>query len=364
MNPVATQQVALNNSLVALEMRHIKDAPIDDCSKCSLRKVHPKKERKYKKVASPLRKLSPILEEESAEKPKKAKKPAKKSTTMPTTCVVIRDTPNVLVSKKKAPSKGDKGKCDRFSSKLKVLNESQDKITGTVERTRTKPRVLDVPKYLSESENDSWGDRGDDDNDDDNNEVTKDDDNEDDVEIDANDDKEASDSEKTDSDEDENLNLNQNDNEKEEKEEVYVRTLDTLQFNDDDKEYDELYMDANVRSKVAEEEEKTEGSKQSSSISSVFASKFLNLDNVPPVIVEVDSIMNVKTPQEESSTQSGHKDKDKDKDEDPPARLDQGLKKRKTKKDTETSKGSKVKESKSGSSKGFMSQSKSSGKSA
>ncbi|GJY76930.1 hypothetical protein Tco_0482046 [Tanacetum coccineum] len=102
-----------------------------------------------------------------------------------------------------------------------------------------------------------------------------------------------------------------------------------------------MYKDVNVRSKVAEHEEvgkedaemtdtthesasqensyeqviedahvtltssqKTKGSKQSSSISSDFASKFLNLDNVPPVIDEVASMMNVKTPHEELSTQA------------------------------------------------------------
>ncbi|GKC76762.1 hypothetical protein Tco_1127536, partial [Tanacetum coccineum] len=56
--------------------------------------------------------------------------------------------------------------------------------------------------------------------------------------------------------------------------------------------------------------------------------------------------------------------KDKDKDEDPSARPDQGLKKRKTSKDVEPSRGSKSKESKSRSSKGSKSQSKSYGKSA
>ncbi|GJY19078.1 hypothetical protein Tco_0390569 [Tanacetum coccineum] len=55
---------------------------------------------------------------------------------------------------------------------------------------------------------------------------------------------------------------------------------------------------------------------------------------------------------------------DKDKDEDPLGRPDQGLKKRKTSKDVEPSRGSKSKESKSSSSKGSKSQSKSSGKSA
>ncbi|GKB83659.1 hypothetical protein Tco_0950554 [Tanacetum coccineum] len=55
--------------------------------------------------------------------------------------------------------------------------------------------------------------------------------------------------------------------------------------------------------------------------------------------------------------------KDKDKDEDPSAGSDRGLKKRKTSKDAEPTKGPKTKESKSGSSKGTKSQSTSSGKS-
>ncbi|GKC73461.1 hypothetical protein Tco_1119344, partial [Tanacetum coccineum] len=352
-------------------------------------------------------------------------------------------------------------------------------------------------------------------NDDNSDEVTKDDD-EDYVESDANDDKEASDNEKTYSNEDENLNLNQNYDDEEEKEKEDVCILDSFEFNDDDKEYDELYKDVNVRSKVAEHEEvrkgdaemtdithenasqensyeqviedahvtltssqKSEGSKQSSSVSSDFASKVLNLDNVPPVIDEVASLMNIKTPHEELSTQAPlnlslhsyttefekkaqaekekyidiieksvkeiikdevksqlpqilpkeisdfatsaaasltefelkkilldkleksksyraaeqHRDlydvlvksyqldkdlfdsygktyslkrsyEDKDKDEDPLAGQDQGLKKRKTSKDTEPSRGSKSKESKSSLSKGSKSQSKSFGKSA
>ncbi|GJS09451.1 hypothetical protein Tco_0366247 [Tanacetum coccineum] len=132
--------------------------------------------------------------------------------------------------------------------------------------------------------------------DDNSDEVTKDDD-EDDVESDVNDDKEASDSEKTYSDEDENLNLNPNDDEEEEKEEEDVRTPNSFEFNDDDEEYDKLHKDVNVSAsqeksyeQVIEDthvtltsSQKTEGSKQSTSISSNFASKFLNLDNVPPV---------------------------------------------------------------------------------
>ncbi|GJV76977.1 hypothetical protein Tco_1508561 [Tanacetum coccineum] len=157
-------------------------------------KATPKKARKFKKVSSPSRKLSLILEEEPAVKPKQAKRPANKSTTVPTTSVVIKDTPSESVPKKKTPAKVDRGK--------------EDKTTRTDEGTGTKPGVPDVPKYLFESENESWGDSGDDEsNDDDCDEITKDDD-EDDVESDADDDNKASDNEKIDSDEDDNPNLN------------------------------------------------------------------------------------------------------------------------------------------------------------
>nr|GEW88944.1 retrovirus-related Pol polyprotein from transposon TNT 1-94 [Tanacetum cinerariifolium] len=76
----------------------------------STRKATPKQARKFKKVASPSKKLSTVLEEEHVEKPKRAKKPVKKSTTMPTTGVAIRDILSVSVSKKKVPTKVDKGK--------------------------------------------------------------------------------------------------------------------------------------------------------------------------------------------------------------------------------------------------------------
>nr|GEU67639.1 integrase, catalytic region, zinc finger, CCHC-type, peptidase aspartic, catalytic [Tanacetum cinerariifolium] len=196
------------------------------------RKATPKNARKFKKVASPLRKLSPVLEEESAVKPKRAKKPAKKSTIVPTAGIAIRDTPTAQLKKtlKKSKLKTHKlhasGSGDGFGSQTKVLNEQEDMTTSTNKGT------------------DSSDD--DDENDDDSDEVTKDDD-EDDVESDVDDDKEASDSEKIDLDKDENLNLNQNDDEEEEYEEEYVRTPYSFEFNDDDEEYEELYEDVNIR---------------------------------------------------------------------------------------------------------------------
>ncbi|GKC89110.1 hypothetical protein Tco_1149759, partial [Tanacetum coccineum] len=148
----------------------------------------------------------------------------------------------------------------------------------------------------------------------------------------------------------------------------------------------------------------TEVPLQSSFVSSDFATQFLNLDNVPPADNEIISMMNVNVRHEEpisdftspmikstitesledvvlaklsSQPQSIYEAaasltefelkkiisdkmqktyslkrgrKDKDKDEDPPVGSDQGMKRRKTSKNVESSKGSKSKESKSTSS--------------
>ncbi|GKG39440.1 hypothetical protein Tco_0463585, partial [Tanacetum coccineum] len=130
------------------------------------------------------KKLSLVLEEEPVKKPKQAEKPAKKSTTMPTVGVVIKDTPGMSVTKKKTLAKGDRGKCidlfskaklledtqlkkafkkskqdtymlhasglgDRVGSQPKVPDESQNKTTDTNEGTSIKLGVPDVPKDQS-----------------------------------------------------------------------------------------------------------------------------------------------------------------------------------------------------------------------
>ncbi|GJY66803.1 retrovirus-related pol polyprotein from transposon TNT 1-94 [Tanacetum coccineum] len=123
--------------------------------------------------------MSHVLEEDPTKKPKQAKKPAKKSTTMQILGVVTRDTPSVFVLKKNALPKDDRSKgidllsdvalleaaqlkkalkkCKKDSHMLhasgsseevgfepKVPDESQDKTTGTDERTGTKPGVPDA----------------------------------------------------------------------------------------------------------------------------------------------------------------------------------------------------------------------------
>nr|GEV01889.1 hypothetical protein [Tanacetum cinerariifolium] len=87
MNPIATQQAALNNALVPPEKR----LKIERCSQAyktyyefAIGKVPPKKARNYKKVALPLRKLSPVKEAEPVKKGKRVKRHVKKSTTRPT----------------------------------------------------------------------------------------------------------------------------------------------------------------------------------------------------------------------------------------------------------------------------------------
>nr|GEX69444.1 hypothetical protein [Tanacetum cinerariifolium] len=242
------------------------------------RKATPKKARKYKKVASPSRKLSPLLEEEPAKRLKKAKKPAKKSTTVPTTGIVIKDTTGVSVLKNKATTKVDRGKGMDLLSDAALLKAAQvkealkksKKDSHKLHPSGSGDEVSSQPKVLDESEDKTTGtDEGtDDDNDDDIDDVSKGDDDK--ANIDD-DDEDAQDSKRTDSDEEKNPNLN------------------LKEFDDD--EYDELYKDVNVRSKDAEHKEVKKGDAEMT-------------DATHEIVDEVAYMMNVKVLHEESSTQA------------------------------------------------------------
>ncbi|GKB81371.1 hypothetical protein Tco_0948266, partial [Tanacetum coccineum] len=183
-------------------------------------------------------------------------------------------TPGVFVSKKKAPAKGDKGKVMELRSDAALLEAAQ------------------ADSQDDESNND------DDDNDNDNKDGKSKDDY-------GNSD--ADDNERTDSDDDE----------EETNEDEYVCTPNPEYGFSYDEECDDLYKDVDVKSLGAEHEKgrkgdvkmtdadqnKTKSSKQSSSVSSDIASKFLILDNVPPVVDKVASMMNEKESQEVQSTQ-------------------------------------------------------------
>nr|GFA11433.1 hypothetical protein [Tanacetum cinerariifolium] len=276
-------------------------------------KVALKKARKFKKIDLPSRKMPHVKEAEPVKKDKKVKRPAKKSTIVPTTGVVIKDTHGVSVSKNKEPPKADRGK--------EVPDESKAKPFDTSKGTGVKPEVPDVLKpNSSDSDNKSWGnsedktdDVNDDVNDDDNDDGNANDDDSGNEDDDGND---AHVSERTDSEDDyKNLSFTLKDYDKEENDKENESDDDDNE-NVYEEEDEDLYKDVDMRSLGAEHEkerkgneemtnadqnvfqeksykqviedahvtltssEKTESSKQSSSVSSDFASKFLILDNL------------------------------------------------------------------------------------
>ncbi|GJT36761.1 copia protein [Tanacetum coccineum] len=289
-------------------------------------KVPPKKARKFKKHASPKLKTVPVSPKEPTQKGKRVKRPAKKATTVPTIGIVIRDTPDKLAAK---------GGAD-FESE--VPDEQTDKPKDINEGTGEKPGVLDVSKDDStNSEAESWGDskdKGDDvnDEDDDDDDDNGDDDNSDDNDDGGNDDGGNED------DYEENPSFTMKDYEEEEHDEEYIFTLKKDKFDDEEKMYEEedddvvkeLYGDLNItqglrdtdmtnaeqgredlqnashKSGFVQEEDdghitlttihdKTEGTMQSSVVSSNFTSKLLNLNNTDPDVNEIASLMNTLT---------------------------------------------------------------------
>ncbi|GJT58259.1 hypothetical protein Tco_0993313 [Tanacetum coccineum] len=207
------------------------------------------------------------------------------------------------------------GSSDGVGSQPKVPDESEDKTTGTDKGTSTIPGVPYVPKYQSESDDESWGESEDDndndsedDNDDNNDDVSKGDNDK------ANSDNDGSDThdnERTDSDDDdENPLFTLKDYDEEDHKEEYESDNDYE--NMFKKEDDDLYKDVNVRSLGTEHEkerkddvemtEKTDDLKQSSSVSSDFANQFLILEKAPPSDHEVTSLMNIKMSHEVPST--------------------------------------------------------------
>nr|GEV43486.1 copia protein [Tanacetum cinerariifolium]GEV94139.1 copia protein [Tanacetum cinerariifolium] len=210
---------------------------------------------------------------------KRVKRHAKKSTTVPIAGVSIRDT-------------------------LGVLDEQQCNTSGTYEGTSTKPGVLDVPTYDFESENESWGDI-EDDNDDECDDKSKDDDDK--ANNDDHGNSNVDDSERIDSDDDdENPSFTLKDYDEEEHDEEY-ESDDDYENMFEEEDYDDLYKDVDVRSlgtehkkerqgaeEMTDADQDTDDSKQSSSVSFDFASKFLIWENVPPAVDEVASMMHVK----------------------------------------------------------------------
>nr|GEV87642.1 hypothetical protein [Tanacetum cinerariifolium] len=230
--------------------------------------------------------------------------------------IINRDTPGVSVSKKKAPPKADRGKGIELLSGAALLKDAQlkkvlEKIrqeTYKLQASRSskgadfeskvpdesKAKPSDTSKGTVEDESDDVNnDDNDDDNANDNDSGNEDDDGND-----------ARDSERTDSDDDdENPSFTLKDHDEEEHDEEYETDDDNenvYEEEDDDlckdvdnvsqeKSYEQVIEDVHV---TLTSSQKTESSKQCSSVSSDFDIKFLILDNVPPVIDEVASMIN------------------------------------------------------------------------
>ncbi|GKB90646.1 hypothetical protein Tco_0962918, partial [Tanacetum coccineum] len=123
-------------------------------------KATPKKARKYKKVASPSRKLSPVLEEEHAEKPKRTRKPAKKSTTVPTAALLeaAQVKEDLKKSKKESHMLHPSGSDDGVGSQPKVCQEESGTLAPplltvpvtAISETSTVATTIILPKEISD----------------------------------------------------------------------------------------------------------------------------------------------------------------------------------------------------------------------
>ncbi|GJR61124.1 hypothetical protein Tco_1503286 [Tanacetum coccineum] len=87
----------------------------------------PKKARKFKKPASPKLTTVPVSTKETKGKSKRVKRPAKKSTQAPTRGVVIRETLEVPVSKKKEKVEVARGKELELLSDVSLKEDAQFK---------------------------------------------------------------------------------------------------------------------------------------------------------------------------------------------------------------------------------------------
>nr|GEV29270.1 hypothetical protein [Tanacetum cinerariifolium] len=263
-----------------------------------------------------------VSPKEPTKKPGKAKKDVtstKKTTTKP------------KPTKNKAPVKADRGKdfhishasgsSDGTDFESWVPDEQQGKVSGIDEGTGTKLGILDVPKYESKIDKESWYDSKEEDDDKDD---TKDDDNNDGNDDDDSDEEEYVD-EFTNKEHEENEEELDDAKEYEEDEEEYVDEFTNKEDDADNanrenkKELDdveELYKDVNVNLRKedvemtdadqsrANQHNKTEGLMQSSSISSDFTEKLLNFENVSLVDNEIGSLMNTTVRHEELSSKT------------------------------------------------------------
>nr|GEZ44371.1 hypothetical protein [Tanacetum cinerariifolium] len=311
----------------------------------------------FKKPASPQLTTVPVSPEEPTKKSKRVKRSAKKSSKAPAGGVVIRETHDIPLSKKKEKSLRDfhNTHLSGFGNVTKTApTAAKIKPSVTNKGTGVKPKVSNVTEEeSSESEAESWGN----DKDDSNNEQNSrnkgsDEENDSDDKNTPSDSEKGSDSEHETDENESDFEFDQEENEEEigdyeeEKEDEFVRTPS----NDSD---DETKMsDKAIKRWIILPVNYTmmwiySGMNQLMLMKGLIKSYELN----KTLLSTYDKVYSLKRRQ-----------KDKDKNEDPFAGSDRGLKKRKTSKNAESIKGPKAKESQHGSSKGTNSQIESSRK--
>nr|GEV23266.1 hypothetical protein [Tanacetum cinerariifolium] len=259
-----------------------------------------KKTRKFKKIDSPSKKHTLILEEELAKKPKRAKhhEPAKedvsskKPSRKKSTGIQIKDTPYVFVSKKKAPAKVYKGKVMGLLSNVALLKAAQLKKvhkrskqdTHMVHASGSGDGVGYQPKVPDELQDKTTGESRDDDDSNDDNDDDSDDEDEEEYER-INEELYG----------DININLTYAEPDDEDKGDKEMTNADT-----EDVEYENVIQESagNQVKDDAQETQKTEVLILSSSISSDYAAKYLNFYNIPLVDTEVVSMLDVNVQNE------------------------------------------------------------------
>ncbi|GKB92327.1 hypothetical protein Tco_0964599, partial [Tanacetum coccineum] len=198
------------------------------------------------------------------------------------------------------------GSSDRVDTLSKVPDEQHLETTSADEGTGTIPGAPDVPIYEYESEKESWGDSEDEDNENDSDDISDegdndnngnngdDDANDDDKQEgdDTNDDDEENDSDRTESDKIKISIFDQSSIGYYEEEEEKINDEEMMDEEEDDESgFEQEEKDAHVTLTPVLDIQKSGGPTQSSSVSSDFASKLLNLDNPSLADNEIASLM-------------------------------------------------------------------------
>ncbi|GJV50533.1 hypothetical protein Tco_1440745 [Tanacetum coccineum] len=244
----------------------------------------PKIKRKLKKPASPSKKRTIVTVEEEEPEPAKKVVPTKKPATKDSLLVFKSETLLALKrSKRETTIHQVGGSSEGADSESEVPDKPKGKSIDTSKGTGLKPGVLDVSKGDSfECEYESWGDSG--------------------IEDQGDDERTESDDEPTETDNPKikyertneelygDVNVSLTDAEPADE---YKGNKEMTNTETEDAEHENVIQESagNQVKDDAQETHKTEGPILSSSISSDYAAKYFNFDNIPPVDTEVVSII-------------------------------------------------------------------------